>query len=78
MQKQIPVSNEALSRAGIVVAGVMVVGLAVGVGWIIYQRGRRRSVIERLQEAIPDAMRDLPEEFRAQVKRPLDRAVKAF
>jgi sensor c-di-GMP phosphodiesterase-like protein len=78
MQKQMQLSDEAMSRAGMVVAGVMVVGLALGVGWIIYQRTRRRSLVKRLQDAIPDAVRDLPDEFRAQVKRPLERAVKAL
>jgi hypothetical protein len=35
-------------------------------------------LVKRLQDAIPDAVRDLPDEFRAQVKRPLERAVKAL
>jgi hypothetical protein len=66
MQEQI--DSEDISRAGMVVAGLMVAALAVGVGWMVYQRRRRRSLIERLQAAIPDAVKDLPDEVRARVK----------
>ena len=66
MQDQI--GSENMSRAGMVVAGVMVTALAVGVGWMVYQRRRQRSLIERIQAAIPDAVKDLPEEVRARVK----------
>ena len=66
MQEQI--GSENISRAGMVVAAVMVAALAVGVGWMIYQRRRQRSLIERPQAAIPDAVKDLPEELRARVK----------
>jgi hypothetical protein len=62
------IGTENMSRAGMVVAGVMVAALAVGVGWMVYQRRRRRSLIERLQAAIPDAVKDLPDEVRARVK----------
>jgi sensor c-di-GMP phosphodiesterase-like protein len=66
IQDQIGAEN--ISRAGIVVAGVMVTALAVGLGWMVYQRRRRRSLFERLQAAIPDAVKDLPVEVRARVK----------
>lgn len=66
MQEQI--GSEDISRAGTVVAGVMVAALAVGVGWMLYKRRRRRSLIARLQATIPDAIKDLPEEVRARVK----------
>jgi hypothetical protein len=59
---------ENMSRAGMVVAGVMVAALAVGVGWMVYQRRRQRSLIERIQAAIPDVVKDLPDEVRARVK----------
>lgn len=66
IQDQIGAEN--ISRAGMVVAGVMVTALAVGLGWMVYQRRRRRSLFERLQAAIPDAVKDLPLEVRARVK----------
>lgn len=65
MQEQI--GADYMSRAGIVVAGMMVTALVVGVGWMVYQRRRRRSLFERLQAAIPDAVKDLPLEVRARV-----------
>jgi sensor c-di-GMP phosphodiesterase-like protein len=66
MQEQI--GSENMSRAGMVVAGVMVTALAVGLGWMVYQRRRRRSLIQRLQAAIPDTVKDLQDEFRSRVK----------
>jgi hypothetical protein len=66
MQDQI--GSENMSRAGMVVAGMMVTALAVGVGWMVYQRRRQRSLIERIQAAIPDTVKDLPDEVRARVK----------
>ena len=46
--------------------------VAVGiVGWMVYRSRRRRTLVERLQSAIPDSVRDLPQEMRAQVKRAL-------
>jgi hypothetical protein len=62
------IGTENVSRAGMVVAGVMVAALAVGVGWMVYQRRRQRSLIERIQAAIPDAVKDLPDEVRARVR----------
>ena len=67
-EMQDEIGSENMSRAGMVVAGVMVAALAVGVGWMVYQRRRQRSLIERIQTAIPDAVRDLPDEVRARVK----------
>jgi hypothetical protein len=62
------ISSENMSRAGMVVACVIVTALAVGVGLMVYQRRRQRSLIERIQAAIPDAVKDLPDEVRARVK----------
>ena len=67
-EMQDEIGSENMSRAGMVVAGVMVAALAVGVGWMVYQRRRQRSLMERIQAAIPDAVKDLPEEVRARVK----------
>jgi hypothetical protein len=62
------IGSENLSRAGMVVAGVMVTALVVVVGWMVYQRRRQRSLIERIQAAIPDSVKELPDEVRARVK----------
>ena len=67
-EMQDEIGSENMSRGGMVVAGVMVAALAVGVGWMVYQRRRQRSLIERIQAAIPDAVKDLPDEVRARVK----------
>jgi len=62
------IGSENTPRAGMIVAGVMVAALAVGLGWMLYQRRRQRSLIERIQAAIPDAVKDLPDGVRARVK----------
>lgn len=67
-EMQDEIGSENMSRAGMVVAGVMVAALAVGVGWMVYQRRRQRSLIERMQAAIPDAVKELPDEVRARIK----------
>jgi LPXTG-motif cell wall-anchored protein len=60
----------------IVVAGVMIVALAAGAGLFFYRR--RRSLGQRVQGALPDSVRDLPDELRAHLKRPIQRAVRAL
>src|SRR5258708_35747048 len=52
---------ENMSRTGMVVAGVMVAALAVGVGWMVYQRRLPRSRVERIQAAIPVWVMVLPD-----------------
>ena len=50
---------------GAFVAAGMVGVLALGVvGWMIYRRSRRRTLVERLQEALPDTVRELPTRVR--------------
>lgn len=67
-------SIEAIApRAGVAAAGLLIAALALGVGFVIYRRRRRRSPAERLQNALPDV-----DELRASLKRPLERAVKAL
>ena len=60
-----------ISRAGLVVAGVVVAAALVGVGVIVYRRSRRRTLAQRLQNALPVSLRD-------QLKRPLQRAAQAL
>lgn len=47
--------------------------VAAGVGFVIYKRRHRRSLIKRLQDAMPEM-----DEIRASLKRPLERAVKVL
>jgi hypothetical protein len=63
--------RETLQRAGMVVGAVVALSVAVGVGWIIYRRRRRRTLVERLQDAIPEAVRDLPDQVRERARKAL-------
>jgi hypothetical protein len=52
------------------------VGLAVvaaGVGFVMYRRRQRRSLMKRLQDALPEL-----DEIRASLKRPLERAARVL
>src|SRR2546430_7907638 len=61
-----------LPPAGLVAAGLVTAVVAVGiVGWLVYRSRRRRTLVQRLQAALPDSVRDLPQGVRAQVKRAL-------
>jgi hypothetical protein len=44
--------------------------VVVGVGFVIYKRRQRRSLMRRLQDALPEI-----DDIRASLKRPLKRAV---
>ncbi len=65
-------------RPAYLAAGIVVVAAAFGVGWMIYRSRRRRSLVDRLQGVLPDSVKDLPEGIRAQVRRPLEKAVRAL
>ncbi len=55
---------------GVVAAGMVTAVLAIGiVGWMLFRSRRRRPLIQRLQDAIPDSVRDRAEGLRAQVRR---------
>jgi len=58
--------------AALVAAGFVTAVVAVGiVGWMVYRSRRRPTLVQRLQDALPDSVRDLPQGVRAQVKRAL-------
>jgi hypothetical protein len=61
-----------------VAAGLMLAVLAAGTAIIIYSRRRRHTLAERFQKAMPDSVREFPEEIVAQLKRPIERAVRAL
>ena len=61
-----------LPPAGLVAAGLVTAVVALGiVGWLVYRSRRRRTMVQRLQDAIPDSVRDFPQGVRAQVRRAL-------
>lgn len=53
------------------VAGVAMVAFAVTLGVMLYRRSRRHTLAERVQEALPDAVRDLPGGIRVRLKKAL-------
>jgi hypothetical protein len=59
-------------------AGLILVALAAGAAMIIYSRRRRPTLAERLQRSMPGTVRDFPDELVAQLKRPIERAVRAL
>ena len=76
-------------RVGIA-AAVVVAAVVVGVGFVLFRRRRRQSLINRLQDSLPEVddlraslrrLQDaLPEldDLRASLKKPFERAVKAL
>lgn len=75
MQKQVP---DRVPREVIMATGIAAVVVAVGVGWMIYRTRRRRTLMQKLQEALPGSVRELPDELRARAKKPLERVTKVF
>lgn len=58
-----------MPRAGWMAIGLFAGGVALGVGLMVYRSRRRRSIVQRLQDALPDTVRDLPGGLRAQVRK---------
>ncbi len=65
-------------RHGRLATGLALGAVAFGVGMLVYRRRQRKSVLRRMQSAVPDTVWDLPEEIVAQLKKPLQRAAKAL
>jgi hypothetical protein len=63
-EMELPEVPPAVVAAGVVAA---VVGLGI-IGWMVFRR-RRRTIVQRLQDAIPGPVRDLPTELQARVRR---------
>jgi hypothetical protein len=61
-----------------IAAGLMLAAFAAGAAMIVYSRRRRRTLAQRLQKAVPDSVREFPDELVAQLKRPIERAVRAL
>ena len=73
-----PMSMDQVPRPVLMATGIAVFVAAVGIGWMIYRSRRRRTLAQRLHDALPESMSDLPEVLRAKAKRPLERVVKSF
>jgi len=67
-----PDIKEMAPRAGLAAIGALAV-VAAAVGFVIYKRRQRRSLMKRLQDAMPEM-----DEIRASLRRPLERAVKVL
>jgi hypothetical protein len=67
-----PAMREMAPKAGLAAIVALAV-VAAGVGFVIYKRRQRRSLMKRLQDAMPEL-----DEIRASLKRPLERAVKVL
>lgn len=56
--------------AAIVAAGLVAAVMAFGVlGWILYRRRRGRTIGQRLQDTVPDSVRELPRGLRDRFRR---------
>ncbi|HET9781047.1 MAG TPA: hypothetical protein VFR33_04640 [Candidatus Dormibacteraeota bacterium] len=54
----------------VIAAGVVAAVVAVGViGWLVFRNRQRRTLIQRLQDAIPGSVRGLPAEVQSRVRR---------
>jgi len=62
---EMPEVPPAVVAAGVVAA---VVGLGI-IGWMVFRRRRRPTIVQRLQDAIPGPVRDLPTELQSRVRR---------
>jgi len=65
-----PAIREMAPKAG-VAAVVVLVAVVAGVGFLIYKRRQRQTLMQRVQDALPEM-----DDLRATLKRPLRRAVK--
>ncbi|MHB8587315.1 MAG: hypothetical protein ACYDA0_00520 [Candidatus Dormibacteraceae bacterium] len=67
-----PALQDMAPRAALA-AVVVLAAVVAGVGFVIYKRRQRRSLLKRLQNALPEM-----DELRASLKRPLERVVKVL
>lgn len=67
-----PAMREMAPKAGVAAIVVLAV-VAAGIGFVVFRRRQRRSVLRRLRDAMPEV-----DEIRASLKRPLERAVKVL
>ena len=61
-----------------IVTGLVLAAIAAGAALIIVSRRRRQTLTERIQKAVPGPVRDFPDELVTQLKRPIERVVRAL
>ncbi len=71
-------SMEQVPRPVVMATGIAVFVAAVGIGWMVYRSRRKRTLGQRLHDALPESMSELPDVLRAKAKRPLERVVKSL
>ena len=64
VERELPEVPPAVIAAGVVAA---VVGMGI-VGWLLF-RSRRQTLVQRLQDAIPERVRDFPTGLQARIRR---------
>lgn len=67
------VSVADVPRPVLMATGIAVFVAAVGIGWMVYRSRQRRTLVQRLQDALPDSVRELPMDIRDRARRPLER-----
>ena len=80
VQRQLAVlemkAKDLAQRHGRLAAGIALsAAAAFGIGMMVFKRRQRKSVVRRVQNAIPDSVWEMPEELLAQLKK---RAAKAL
>ncbi len=58
-----------MPRAGWVAVGLFACGIGLAVGWMVHRSRRRRTLVQRLHDVLPEGVRDLPGGLRAQAKK---------
>jgi capsid protein len=63
-------ARDLAQRHGRLAAGIaLTAAAAFGLGILVYRRRGRKSMMQRAQRAIPDSVRDMPEELIARLKK---------
>lgn len=70
------VSVPDVPRPVLMATGLAVFVAAVGVGWMVYRSRQKRTLVQRLQDALPGSVRELPTDIRERAKRPIERVAK--
>lgn len=61
-------SVDEVPRPVLMATGIAVFVAAVGIGWMVWRNRRRRTLVQRLQGALPDSVSDVPSMLRAKAK----------
>lgn len=63
-------ARDLAQRHGRLAAGIaLTAAAAFGLGILVYRRRGRKSMMQRAQRAIPDSVRDMPDELIARLKK---------